>query len=157
MTQKEYLEHEGEKTMTTKEYLSRAISLRTKIRSKIQQITELESLVTTLSATLNPIKVQTSKDEHKTENIVIKIAEYREELNNEVLIFFKVRDEIKESVDAVCNVDYKVLLELRYLVGMSWEDIAAEMNYSISYIFKLHSKALKEVIIPENRIVKAIE
>ena len=41
--------------------------------------------------------------------------------------------------------ELQVVLEKRYLCFESWEKIAVEMNYSIQHIFRLHSKALKNI------------
>ncbi|WP_026661413.1 DUF1492 domain-containing protein [Butyrivibrio proteoclasticus] len=134
--------------MTTKEYLSRAYYLDMRIRSKAMQIAELETLATKVNAALSPIKVQTSKDNHKMESTVIKMTEYQEELNNDMKKLIQVKRETKEIIDTVTNDEYRVLLELRYLSSMRWEEIAVEMNYSIDHVFRLHRRALKAVKLP---------
>lgn len=134
--------------MTVKEYLSRAYYLDMRIRSKAMQIAELETLATKVNAALSPIKVQTSKDNHKMESTVIKMTEYQEELNNDMKKLIQVKRETKEIIDTVTNDEYRVLLELRYLSSMRWEEIAVEMNYSIDHIFRLHRRALKAVKLP---------
>ena len=134
--------------MTTKEYLSRAYYLDMRIRSKAMQIAELETLATKVNAALSPIKVQTSKDNHKMESTVIKMTEYQEELNNYMKKLIQVKRETKEIIDTVTNDEYRVLLELRYLSSMRWEEIAVEMNYSIDHVFRLHRRALKAVKLP---------
>ena len=134
--------------MTTKEYLSRAYYLDIRIRSKAMQIAELETLATKVNAALSPIKVQTSKDNHKMESTVIKMTEYQEELNNDMKKLIQVKRETKEIIDTVTNDEYRVLLELRYLSSMRWEEIAVEMNYSIDHVFRLHRRALKAVKLP---------
>jgi DNA-directed RNA polymerase specialized sigma subunit len=134
--------------MTPKEYLSRAYYLDMRIRSKAMQIAELETLATKVNAALSPIKVQTSKDNHKMESTVIKMTEYQEELNNDMKKLIQVKRETKEVIDSVTNDEYRVLLELRYLSSMRWEEIAVEMNYSIDHVFRLHRRALKAVKLP---------
>ncbi len=134
--------------MTPKEYLSRAYYLDMRIRSKAMQIAELETLATKVNAALSPIKVQTSKDNHKMESTVIKMTEYQEELNNDMKKLIQVKRETKEIIDTVANDEYRVLLELRYLSSMRWEEIAVEMNYSIDHVFRLHRRALKAVKLP---------
>lgn len=134
--------------MTAKEYLSRAYYLDMRIRSKAMQIAELETLATKVNAALSPIKVQTSKDNHKMESTVIKMTEYQEELNNDMKKLIQVKRETKEIIDTVANDEYRVLLELRYLSSMRWEEIAVEMNYSIDHVFRLHRRALKAVKLP---------
>ena len=105
-------------------------------------------MATKVNAALSQIKVQTSKDNHKMENTVIKMAEYQEELNNDMKKLIQVKRETKEVIDSVTNDEYRVLLELRYLSSMLWEEIAVEMNYSIDHVFRIHRRALKAVKLP---------
>ena len=37
------------------------------------------------------------------------------------------------------------LLELRYLNGLTWEEVAERMNYTTRNIYNLHSAALRAV------------
>ena len=134
--------------MTAKEYLSRAYYLDMRIRSKAMQIAELETLATKVSAALSPIKVQTSRDDHKMESTVIKMHEYQEELDADMKKLIQVKKETKQIIDAVDNDEFRVLLELRYLSSMRWEEIAVEMNYSIDHVFRIHRRALKAIKLP---------
>ena len=50
------------------------------------------------------------------------------------------------------NDEYKLLLEKRYLCYESWDDIALDLNCSVSWTLKLHRKALRavDIILAEN-------
>lgn len=134
--------------MTTKEYLSRAFYLDMRINSKAMQIAELEALVTKVSTVLNPVKVQTSIENHRMEDTIIKMHEYQEELDNDIKNLIQLKLEIKKIIDTVQEDELRIVLELRYLSSMRWEDIAARMNYSIDHVFYLHRRALKLVKLP---------
>ena len=43
------------------------------------------------------------------------------------------------------NDEYKLLLEKRYLCYESWDDIALDLNCSVSWTLKLHRRALRAV------------
>lgn len=134
--------------MTTKEYLSRAFYLDMRINSKAMQIAELEALVTKVSTVLNPVKVQTSIENHRMEDTIIKMHEYQEELDNDIKNLIQLKLEIKKIIDTVQEDELRIVLELRYLSSMRWEDIAVRMNYSIDHVFYLHRRALKLVKLP---------
>lgn len=53
-------------------------------------------------------------------------------------IFF----EIYRSVEKIGDETEKRVLRLKYFDGMSWEQVAEEMNYSIRQIHNIHKKAL---------------
>ncbi len=47
----------------------------------------------------------------------------------------------------VANVkhgSHRMLLELRYLEGKTWEEVAETMGYELRWIYRLHGRALKE-------------
>lgn len=134
--------------MTTRQFLSRAYHLDRKIKSKIDQIAEMEALATKVSAILNDVKVQTSVDNHKTENAVIKMLEYQEELNDELNNLIEIKAETKKAIDAVSDDECKLVLEMRYLLYKSWEEIAVELNYGIDNIYRIHRNALNLISVP---------
>ena len=131
--------------MTPKEYLAQGIHLDIIIKNKIDQIADIEALLTRVSATLSDVKVQTSVDDHKNEDLIIKMLEQREELFDDFDRYARVRKEIKEVINAVDDNDLKLLLEMRYITYMKWEEIADKLGYSIQHVYRLRKKALARV------------
>ena len=60
-----------------------------------------------------------------------------------------LKKEIMSVIRAVPNVEYQMLLEKRYLCFITWEPIAVDLNYSIQHIHRMHSAALKEIVVPQ--------
>lgn len=54
----------------------------------------------------------------------------------------QIRTEITERIDAMENETESLLLRLRYIRGLKWEEVAVKMDYSWKQIHRLHSKAL---------------
>lgn len=79
---------------------------------------------------------------------VIKIVSLQEEINMDINALVELKREIMGVIKAVPNVEYQTLLEKRYLCFISWEQIAVDMNYSMQHIHRMHSAALKEIILP---------
>ncbi len=46
-------------------------------------------------------------------------------------------------------IEQQTLLELRYLCFKTWEQIAVDMGYSIQNAYKVHDRALENIIIPK--------
>ena len=53
--------------------------------------------------------------------------------------------EIAKLIDRVPDSLYKLVLEKRYLCFMTWERIAADMNWTYRWTLSVHGKALREV------------
>lgn len=55
----------------------------------------------------------------------------------------QIRTEITERIDAMENETESLLLRLRYIHGLKWEEVAVKMEYSWRAVHKIHSKALE--------------
>lgn len=54
----------------------------------------------------------------------------------------QLRAEITEKIDTMPDETESLLLRLRYIHGLKWEEVAVKMDYSWKQIHRLHSKAL---------------
>lgn len=137
--------------MNTKDYLSRAFYANLRIRSKAEQIAEMKTLATKVTALLSDVRVQTTRNDHKMEDIIVKIAEYQDELCNDITELVRIKKEVKAAIDSVENEEYRLLLEMRYISNLKWEEIAFRLGYSMQHTFRLRDKALAEVDIQTKR------
>lgn len=135
--------------MTAKEYLSQAYRLDQRINAKLEQVMSLRGLATKATSTLGETPVSGTRNVHRMEDIIIKIIELENEIDQDIDRLIDLKREIVTVIKAVSNPEYQTLLELRYLCFKTWEQIAVEMGYGIDNIFKLHQKALKSVPLTE--------
>lgn len=134
--------------MTAKEYLSQARFLDNRINSKIQQISSLNELATKCTATISDMPHSPNKANSTMADAVCKIIDLQEEINKDIDRLVDLKREIMGIIKAVPNVEYQTILEKRYLCFISWEQIAVDMNYSMQHIHRMHSLALKEIVVP---------
>jgi hypothetical protein len=132
--------------MNAKEYLSQALWIDQRIDSKIEQLEILRSLATKVTANLKEEKVSGGNNtKSHMENTIVKIIDLEKEINEDIdrLVDMKaeIRDTIGQANDPVCQL----LLELRYINGKAWEEIARDIGFDIRTAFRLHGKALKEI------------
>ena len=55
-------------------------------------------------------------------------------------------------IDAVEDSRYREVLDCYYLKGMTWEEVADAMGYSLRQVFRLHRAALEEVTLRQDVI-----
>lgn len=55
----------------------------------------------------------------------------------------RIRKEITDKIDAMSDETENLLLRLRYIHGLKWEEVAVKMDYSWRAVHKIHSKALE--------------
>ena len=137
--------------MTAEEYLSQAYKLNEQIKDKQERIAYLDELMKSLSAIdYSKDKVQTNQQTDASfVNQIAKIDELKGEIEQDLLKLCDLQFEISHAIDSVEDVTFKLFLSKRYLLMKTMEEIAEEMGYSTTYIYKIQNKALETFKIPE--------
>lgn len=130
--------------MTAKEYLNQLMSIEKLIQVKTTERERLMALATKVTSALNDCKVETSPDNTKTQNIIIKMAELREEIEEQASRYTSLYQKIEEEIDDIADDRYKILLIMRYMKGASFSDIADKLGYEKRWTLVLHKRALKD-------------
>jgi len=131
--------------MTVKEYLSRAYRIDQRINSKLELVASLRDLARKATATLSDMPRNPSNNIHSMEDIIVKIVDLENEINQDIDDLVDLKREIVTIIKKIENPVYQTLLELRYLGFKSWEQIAVEMGYSLQHVFRMHKRALNKV------------
>lgn len=76
-----------------------------------------------------------------------KVLEIDEEINREIDTLQTIRQKIRETLNQLEDENLKLLMEYRYIDGMTWEQVAVKMHYSYMQICRLHGKALKTIML----------
>ena len=135
--------------MNAKDYLLQARYLDERITSKTQQIASLNDLATKCTSTFSDMPRNPNHGGSRLEDCIIKIIDLEDSLKKDIEKLVDLKREIMGVIKAVPNVEYQTLLEKRYLCFITWEQIAVDMNYSIQHIHRMHSSALKEIVVPK--------
>ena len=135
--------------MTAKEYLSQARYLDNRIKSKLLQIDSLNELATRCTPSYSDMPKSPNREGSRMESAILDIIELEDEISKDVVELVALKKEIVEVIKQVGNTEYQTLLEERYLCFITWEQIAVDMNYSMQHVHRMHSAALKEIVVPE--------
>ena len=81
---------------------------------------------------------------------IYKIMEYQDELNKKLNKLIKLKEEIKQVIDAVEDNDERAVLQYRYLKNYSWARIGDLLVADERTVRRWHNKALAHVVIPDN-------
>ena len=135
--------------MTTKEYLAQAYRIEQRINSKLEQIVSLRELATKATSTLSDTPPSGSRNVHSMEGIIVKMMELENEINADIDVLVDLKKEIMSIIKKINNPEQQTLLELRYLCFKTWEQIAVDMGYSIQNAYKVHDRALENIVLPK--------
>lgn len=137
--------------MQAKQYLKQAYKLNERIKDKKERLARLKELSISLGAMdYSKDKVQNgSQSDAPFVNPVHKSVDLERELNQDILRLEQLQIEINQAINAMSDIDCSLVLSKRYLLMKTWEQIANEMNYSVSQIHRIHQKALLIFKIPK--------
>lgn len=76
------------------------------------------------------------------------------EIKEDLARSIAIKAEIMNTISQVDDPIGQIILEMRYINGKGWDEISSSLNYRDSSIFKIHSRALKEVNRIKKRVVK---
>lgn len=79
------------------------------------------------------------------ERPIEKVLEIDAEINREIDELQTVRQEIRAALNQLEDKNLELLMEYRYIDGLTWERIAEKMDYSRQWVFSLHGKALQKI------------
>ena len=128
--------------MSAKEYLNQGFRINERIDAKIEQIGMLRALAAKTSVTLTDMPGDPNKGRSRTEEMMVKILTLEEEINEDIDRLVDLKADIMHKIAEVEDVECRMLLEKRYLLFETWEQIAGDMGYTVRNIYNLHGRAL---------------
>jgi DNA-directed RNA polymerase specialized sigma subunit len=131
--------------MNAKEYLSQAIWLDQMIDSKLEQLATLKSLAMKVTSSFTKEKICGGNiEKSKMESTIVKVIDLENEINADIDRLVDLKKNIQDTINMMDDINQQLLLELRYLSGKGWDEIAASMGYDPRTVYRIHGKALKE-------------
>lgn len=129
-----------------KEYLLDIRNLDSTINRKLEELDSLKSLSEKVTSSYSDMPRGTSACTSRMENIIVKIIDLSNEINDEIDKLVDLKLEARAMIEAVKNPEYRNILSLRYLCNKTFESIAVEMGYTYQWICVLHGRALKDMM-----------
>ena len=78
-----------------------------------------------------------------------RLIELEQAVNARVRDMCQIKRQAIAAIDAVDDARYRELLELYYIDGKTWEQVAERMGYDRRWVTRLHGMALQKVKVPE--------
>ena len=133
--------------MIAPDVLLKPRQIRRKIERKQMRIETLRRFAEHLTSPLKEITVKSTPDPTRMQALLAEAADEEKQLP---LLEAELEQALAAAAIMVSTLpDERLvhLMELRYLESCSWEEVAAEMGYSQSQMFKLHRAAMSQFTI----------
>ena len=131
--------------MNAKEYLSQAFWLDRKINNKLRYTVSLREMATKGTGSFHAQRVSGTDKHSLMENAITKLVDLEHEINDDIDRLVDLKHELSAFISQVDNQVCKMLLELRYLEGNTWEEVAEQLGYDLRSVYWLHGKTLQEL------------
>ena len=132
--------------MTAKEYLSKAYWLNQRIDKKLAQVSRLKNMATKATGSHQAQRLSGTSRHSPMENCLVEVIDLEYEINADIDRLVDLKHELAACIMKLEDCSQKQVLELRYLDGLTWEDIAKLMrDYDVQRIFQVHGKALQQI------------
>ena len=133
--------------MTAKEFLRRA-------RSVDRRVDEAQERVDRLRARLEAGRMSSvtgmprggAKDWTETAD---RLIELEQRVNARIRELVRWEHAAMDAIDRVDDARQREVLELYYIDGLTWGQVAERMGYEVRQIYRLHGLALLKVKVPE--------
>ena len=78
-------------------------------------------------------------------------------LHFEIDTLVDFRNEVREAIGKLKNPEERLVLRLRYLQNMNWEQIAGVLETNEKTVTDLHKKALLQLEVPDRSVIRRKE
>ena len=130
-----------------KQYLNRYIQAKNRYNAISEEMLRIRSEACRISPIISDIPVNGSHISNKIEQAIEQLDACANDLEKESIEMRQLMQEVKAAINTIPDETLKQLLELRYINGYTWEQIAVKMYYSYVHICRLHGLALKKIMI----------
>lgn len=129
-------------------YLKRYPNAMRQVDRKLDALDRLRSMQGKVTRPYAPKVTGGSHFYNREEDLIIKIVDLRDEVLEDM---GEAANLLRENLGIIKTMDdhrLQLLMELRYVSGQTWIQIASDFELCQKTIFDLHSKALRQVVIP---------
>ncbi len=120
------------------QFLSRYKSLGTEVDRLAQEICRWENRKKALE--MEPLT--SGETEGALDGSEQEICSLQKELRRKIREILFLRRKIDRAISSLKDSTQRLLCSLRYLDGLTWEEVAEKMYYSVQHLHKIHVKAL---------------
>ena len=130
-----------------KQYLNRYVQSKNRYNAISEEMLRIRSEACRVSPVLSEMPNGGNQTGTKIERAIEQLDACANDLEKEALEMRQLMQEVKAAINTIPDETLKQLLELRYINGYTWEQIAVKINYTWRHVLRLHGEALKHVIV----------
>ena len=89
------------------------------------------------------IRLSGTSHRSKVEENVLNMVDVQREIEEKIKELMVETKRAQKMISRLEDPKHRMVLELRYLQGMAWEEIAEQMGYTLRWVYQLHRRAME--------------
>lgn len=134
-----------EEEMKRQQYLGQLYRLNELIESNKRELVRLRRMSASLPGCDFEERGRSGNAVNRLEKEVGEIVDLEREIAAEIAEYMQLEKEIRAVIGRQENHNERLLLRLRYIEFMTWDQIADKMSYSNIQVYRIHKKALENL------------
>lgn len=127
-----------------KRWLMKAYVAEREVDRLLLEMRRVHSLRTRITSVLRETTSKGSVGDSRTD-ATVALIELEERLEKAISAYRRAYDDVERMVERVERPKQREVLAMRYLTGMSFEQIAEYLGRDVRAVFRLHGRALETV------------
>ena len=128
--------------MKAEHYLLQITEAEQKIEDNIAEIQRLESMANNISPHLSEVKVKSTPNPHRAQEVWARLIDLQNELLDEIDALTDLQKEVKQTLRKLPPSEYDVLHRI-YVLKQSIQLIATKTHYSRPTIYRIKQRGLE--------------
>lgn len=108
---------------------------------------EVRAYATKITPLLSDMPKGGNTSGNKIERAIERLDSLAGDLEEQAVRMREAMKQVQSAIQTVPDETLQLLLELRYINGYTWEQIAVKMNYSYVHVCRLHGAALNQIML----------
>lgn len=130
------------KQLSVKDWLRQMIGFEARIKAKSEQIDKYIAMANRITSTPDGVHVSGGDESSRIETGVLGYVSAQDIIKQEIEDLFQLRYDVMTVINAIKDQRYRDVLEQYYITGWTWQRIAEEHGWDISWVHRLHARAL---------------
>ena len=132
--------------MTAKEFLRRARSVDRRVDEATERVDRLRAKLE--AGRMSKITGMPRGGREDWTATADKLIELERRVNARIRELVRVKHLAMDAIDRVDEARLREVLELYYIDGYSWEQVAQRMGLDVRQVFRLHGRGLQRIVVP---------
>lgn len=136
--------------MKAKDFLKKGYKLNELIEANKEELERLKALASSISS---PVLSDMPKSPSRNTDApyvkyVHQIIELEKLIEEEIEKYLSIKKTIRKAISEVEDSDEKLLLQYRYIIFLTWDEICERLNVSLRTVHRIHASALQHIVVP---------